>query len=598
MEKSNMTEKENFYNDFDSNNPSSIREFPEEDYSSFSRIIKESHYLCRNCHYFPRLFIKNKENKIIVIINCEDSEKEERSLEEYMKFKITEGNIDEYMNCICCNNQSSKYFCTDGKTNMCEDCYKKHNQRDNFKTFEYLDNEIKKEEEFIKGIIAYNHKNLEKINEKNTVQDFDNYSKNKNENKNENIINSNVIKLVKIDESHLGKVVIESQKQKFEKFINSYEFKLNDLIEIIYKDKKNYPNYIHYENILNIYYFFCEKIGIEYNFENYKNNNDNKTEIKIRIFGKSFVKNNKDKCIIFIDNKKEKLKEFIDIKKDNIMKKINIILVKLEDITDMSGMFSECEFLSSLNEEEPNWKTDNVTNMSKMFSGCKNLQNFSIISKWNTSKVTDMSNLFYNCETLQCLPDISKWKTNNVKDMNCIFEGCIALEYLPEISKWDLSNVNSINSMFKNCKSLKSLPDISKWNTSKINNMANLFQNCSGLKTLRDISEWDLRKVTTLRSMFEGCTSLEQLPEINKWEIDNVQYLNYMFCNCSKLQSLPDISQWNVNNVSYMNSMFENCSELKCLPDISCWELKKTVNKDNIIKGCNSLTNIPDFLLN
>ena len=57
------------------------------------------------------------------------------------------------------------------------------------------------------------------------------------------------------------------------------------------------------------------------------------------------------------------------------------------------------------------------------------------ISKWNTNNVTDISGIFSDCSSLSSLPDISKWNTNNVDDMNTIFWNCSSLSSLPDISK-------------------------------------------------------------------------------------------------------------------------------------------------------------------
>ena len=66
MEQSNISEKENLINDIDINNPSSIREIQDIGDSCFSEIsFRENHYLCPNCHLFPRLFLINNQEKII-----------------------------------------------------------------------------------------------------------------------------------------------------------------------------------------------------------------------------------------------------------------------------------------------------------------------------------------------------------------------------------------------------------------------------------------------------------------------------------------------------------------------------------------------------
>ena len=67
----------------------------------------------------------------------------------------------------------------------------------------------------------------------------------------------------------------------------------------------------------------------------------------IRILGKDFVKNNKNKGKLIINNKKYKLKEFInsnEIKNDII--KINIILSK--EISNISHLFDNCYKLKEI----------------------------------------------------------------------------------------------------------------------------------------------------------------------------------------------------------------------------------------------------------
>ena len=102
-------------------------------------------------------------------------------------------------------------------------------------------------------------------------------------------------------------------------------------------------------------------------------------EKEIKLFGKDFVKNNKNNCKIEIEGKEYELKE--KISSSIISKKIDI-LIKLKGIL-------------------------NITNMSYMFYGCSSLSSLPDISKWNTSNVTHMSFMFDGCSSLSSLPDIS-----------------------------------------------------------------------------------------------------------------------------------------------------------------------------------------------
>ena len=157
----------------------------------------------------------------------------------------------------------------------------------------------------------------------------------------------------------------------------------------------------------------------------------------IKIFGKDFVKNNKNKCEIIINYKSNVLMQGL-IEEYNIENyRKNKLEIKLIFI-------------------------DNITNLSFMFDGCSALSNLPDISKLNTNNVTNMSLMFSDCESLSSLPDISKWNTNNVNNMSNMFSGCNSLSSLPDISKWNTDNVNNISGMFYGCSSLSNLSDISK----------------------------------------------------------------------------------------------------------------------------------------
>ena len=131
------------------------------------------------------------------------------------------------------------------------------------------------------------------------------------------------------------------------------------------------------------------EINIIYNF-NGENN--------INIFGYNFIKNNKNICKMIIDNKEYELAKKYNGKRSNN----NKLKIKLKGI-------------------------NNVTNMSYMFSGCSSLLSLPDISNWNTNNVIDMSAMFFECSSLSFLPDISKWNTDKVTDLNNMFSWCKSL---------------------------------------------------------------------------------------------------------------------------------------------------------------------------
>ena len=74
---------------------------------------------------------------------------------------------------------------------------------------------------------------------------------------------------------------------------------------------------------------------------------------KIRIFGKNFVNKNKGKCNIIYNNKEYKLKEFLIITNYNYYQEDFIkIKLKVNDKINLSEMFSDCEQLLWLSENE------------------------------------------------------------------------------------------------------------------------------------------------------------------------------------------------------------------------------------------------------
>ena len=370
---------------------------------------------------------------------------------------------------------------------------------------------------------------------------------------------------------------------------------------------------------------------------------------EIRIFGKVFVENNKDKCKMVINQKEYDLKEKFYTKE----RELKIRLIGIENIRNISNLFSECENLYSLPdihkidtknfnnmsfmfykcsnlEQLPDvsqWDMSNVTNISGLFSGCRKLKILPDISKWDISKVKYLGGryinlfdtipfnnieeefkdkkiqyindcgMFSNCTSLTFLPNISKWNTKNITNIESIFLNCSSLKNFPEISNWNISNVTSLKDVFSFCSNLKQLPDVSKWNTINVTNMENMFSFCSSLKSLPDISNWNTSNVTNMENMFSFCISLISLPDISNWNTSNVINMGFMFNYCSLIKSLPDISKWNTSNVKNMVSMFSFCSKLISLPDISKWDIQNVVDKKFMFHSCKKSLDIPEEFL-
>lgn len=143
-------------------------------------------------------------------------------------------------------------------------------------------------------------------------------------------------------------------------------------------------------------------------------------------------------------------------------------------------------FLSML--EEIDWSefgsdidTRNVTDMSYMFSDCIYLTTLDL-SHFDTSKVTDMSGMFYWCSALTTL-DVSHFDTSNVTSMYGMFNCCSLLTTL-KLSNFVTTKVTYMDWMFNWCSALTTL-DISSFDTSLVEDMNTMFANCSKLSTLK-----------------------------------------------------------------------------------------------------------------
>ncbi len=233
------------------------------------------------------------------------------------------------------------------------------------------------------------------------------------------------------------------------------------------------------------------------------------------------------------------------------------------NVTDMSNMFSECKYLTSL--DLSSFNTSKVKymgggNTSGMFRGCSSLTNL-YISNFDTSKVIDMGGMFNSCSSLTNL-DLSNFNTSKVTNMSGMFWYCSSLTSL-DISSFNTANVGSMSYMFWECSSLTSL-DISSFNTSKVYNMDRMFSECKSLTSL-GISSFNTANVTNMHEMFSLCSSLINL-DLSSFNTANVTNMGGMFYRCSSLEKL-NLSNFDTSKVEiyYQEStgIFGNCTKLQ-----------------------------------
>lgn len=225
-----------------------------------------------------------------------------------------------------------------------------------------------------------------------------------------------------------------------------------------------------------------------------------------------------------------------------------------QNVTSMWAMFNTCSSLTSIDVSKFN--TEKVTNMRGMFGGCSNLTSLNV-SNFNTENVTDMLSMFYGCNSLTSL-DLSNFRTQNVTNMSGMFYGCIGLTSL-DVSKFNTENVMNMSAMFGWCNNLTSL-DISNFNTYNVTNMEGMFCFCSNLTSL-DVSKFNTQNVTNMVGMFRTCSALTSL-DVSKFNTQNVTDMRYMFGGCETLATIYASDKFVTTACSYDDGMFFDCKKL------------------------------------
>ncbi|MBQ8454443.1 MAG: BspA family leucine-rich repeat surface protein [Bacteroidaceae bacterium] len=232
---------------------------------------------------------------------------------------------------------------------------------------------------------------------------------------------------------------------------------------------------------------------------------------------------------------------------------------------------------------DPSMKNAPLTSAYGMFSYL-NMETIEGLKNLNTAIITDMSEMFYDCSYLTSL-DLSSFNTANVKDMSDMFYECDRLTSL-DLSSFNTANVTYMSRMFKECNLLTSL-DLSSFNTAKVTNMSEMFSHCVQLKSL-DLSSFDISNVTNMSFMFRGCESLTSL-DLSSFNTANVTGMSFMFDDCKSLTSL-DLSSFNTASVMHMQDMFSGCLNLQTIICNYDWSTSSVLeNSQNMFYNCVAL---------
>ena len=574
---------------------------------------KAPNIICPNCKQLAQIKINADK---ITINNCINKKHSfpDLTIDEFTRYQ----NYDEsYVKCEFCQNlkycYKLFYICSCGKK-ICPICLLNHNSEH--------------------SVINYNNKFNQCI--KHSI-DFCSYCKECNANlcpicENEHKHKITFFKSVKPSEKQINEIKtyladFEDKVSKFKmellkldgiysKFFINISDNLDEFMKINYNMTKSLDNLNNYESMKNVLNFKNKKLIkdlltvinetstknklkflldlydtpknemiIKYNIKDIKDS-------RIRIFGENFVKINKDNCFLLINEKKYELCEFYDCKNVNNSETLEVDLIEINKISNMSFMFSECNNIIFFDLSK--FDTSEIYNINSMFSNCISLKNIpNNFSKFNTINIKYMSYLFSNCEQLENLPDISKWNISKCINISYLFNKCFNLIELPDLSKWNTHKVTDMSLLFNECISLKKMPDISKWDTKNVTDMSGMFNKCINLENLPENLYWNTSKVKDMSGMFQNCTSFNSLPDISRWDVSSLINMSGIFNKCTKIKSIPNISKWNTSNVLYMHSLFQECFELKGIPDLSLWNTSKVINISYIFNECKSLEEIP-----
>ena len=262
------------------------------------------------------------------------------------------------------------------------------------------------------------------------------------------------------------------------------------------------------------------------------------------------------------------------------IKKIDLKMLDISNVTMMGSMFERCSGLTSL--DLTGLDTSNVTNMDSMFCGCSGLTNLDL-TPLDTSKVKYMGYMFFGCSGLTSL-DLTPLNTSNVTSMSDMFSGCRGLTSL-DLTPLDTSKVTNMEGMFSSCRGLAKL-DLSPMNTSKVTNMHGMFSYCSGLTSL-DLAPLDTSKVTDMSYMFSECNGLTSL-DLTPLDTSKVTDMDSMFSYCSGLTSL-DLTPLDTSKVTNMGYMFRSCSGLTSL-DLTPLDTSNVTDMHGMFSDCSGLT--------
>ena len=205
-------------------------------------IKDKEHYLCKDCKTFHLIDIFSLDT---IKIKCNKKEIEIDS-KDLASNILKEENLDIYQFCLNHKGYKKIGFCSECKSDLCQECIKlkncKNNQNHSYIDFKTKDKEISNKENFISD---YFDKKIE-YNKKTNRDRFEGSEK-----KSEQNISEKIEFIEMENNQEVKKIQVKNLTESIEDIVS-----LKGMFDLIEKSKEKIPCYTHYENIIKIYHFF------------------------------------------------------------------------------------------------------------------------------------------------------------------------------------------------------------------------------------------------------------------------------------------------------------------------------------------------------
>ena len=127
------------------------------------------------------------------------------------------------------------------------------------------------------------------------------------------------------------------------------------------------------------------------------------------------------------------------------------------------------------------WDVTKYARIDCIFFGCSCIEKIEGLETWDVSNAIDLSGMFSQCINLKSV-NVSKWNLKKVKSTLAMFFKCRNLMKIDGIDTWEFAHNSRIDmwNMFYDCCNLKDIGDIEYWG-KVTGNIDKMFYNCNRL---------------------------------------------------------------------------------------------------------------------